>query len=194
MMPRRQKGKIIIISGPSGSGKTTLYQKLLDSPRLKSKLAKSISVTTRPCRPGEKHGHDYFFVSRRMFAYKKRANHFLESQRVFDNHYGTPQKNVKEILSGGKSVLLCIDVKGARVVRKKFPQAASFFIKAPSLNVLKKRLTCRGSENKKTVKLRLDTAKEELKDAQYYDKVFVNRDLAKCFRDLEAAVAREIGQ
>src|SRR5881392_3567491 len=106
------KGKIIIISGPSGSGKTTLHKMLLESTKLKEKLVKSISVTTRPMRGGEKEGRDYIFVSVLKFQYKIKAGHFLEWQKVFDNYYGTPKKNVRDLLKAGKNVLLCIDVKG----------------------------------------------------------------------------------
>lgn len=187
-----RKGKIIILSGPSGSGKTTLYQKLMASPRLKSKLAKSISVTTRPKRKGEKHGRDYLFVNLRMFKYKSRAGHFLESEMVFDNYYGTPRKNVRDLLRKGKNVLLCIDVKGASTVRRKFPKAITVFIKAPSMATLEKRLKKRGSEQKKTVMLRLKTAKKELKEAKKYKYVIINDSLRKAYAQLESVIQSEI--
>ena len=95
------RGGIFIISGPSGSGKTTLYKRLLASSRFKRRLAKTVSVTTRAMRPGEKNGRDYFFVSPKMFFYKMRAGHFLESMRVFDNYYGTPLKQVRDLLWAG---------------------------------------------------------------------------------------------
>ena len=101
-----KKGKIIIISGPSGSGKTTLYKKLLANRKLKKEIVKAVSVTTRAKRPGENHRRDYFFVSSKMFQYKKRNGHFLETENVFDNYYGTPKKNVQDILKTGKNMLL----------------------------------------------------------------------------------------
>ena len=128
-----RKGKIIIISGPSGSGKTTLHKKLLLSRRLKRKLVKSVSVTTRPKRPLEKHGRDYLFISKKDFFKKRRAGYFLESKKVFDRYYGTPRKAVDKILKKGKNVLLCIDVKGAKTVFIKRPKAVKIFIKAPSI-------------------------------------------------------------
>src|SRR5262245_35879609 len=94
----KKKGKIFILSGPSGSGKTTLYRRLLDSPSLKGQIIKTISITTRAPREGEIHGKDYFFMSRRLFEYKKRSGHFLESMKVFDNYYGTPKKTVQVAL------------------------------------------------------------------------------------------------
>ena len=186
------KGKIIIISGPSGSGKTTLHKKLMASPKFKSKLAKSVSVTTRPKRKGERSGRDYFFVSPERFLYKKRSNHFLESEKVFGNHYGTPRAHVEKLLRQGKHVLMCIDVKGARVVREKFPKAVTIFIKAPSLSVLASRLRERQSEGKSVVRLRLETARKELKEAKKYKHVVVNDRLEAAYRKLELIIKGEI--
>src|SRR5262245_2730210 len=124
----KKKGKIFILSGPSGSGKTTLYKRLLESPALNKRIIKTISMTTRAPRPGEKDGRDYFFVSKKLFQHKQKTGQFLESMKVFDNYYGTPKKAVSAALEAGKNVLLCIDVQGARVVRRKFPQAISIFV------------------------------------------------------------------
>jgi len=187
------KGKIIIISGPSGSGKTTLYKKLLASKKFKGRLAKSVSITTRPKRKGEKHGRDYLFVSLKMFAHKKRSGHFLESEQVFGNRYGTPNKNVRDLLRAGKNVILCIDVKGAKSVRQKFPSAVTVFIKTTSLAVLAARLKSRGSEQKNVVVQRLKTAKKELREAKKYKYVIINENLRAAFRKLEAIITSEIG-
>jgi guanylate kinase len=189
-----KKGKIIILSGPSGSGKTTLYKKLLTSRKARNKLVKTVSVTTRPRRPGEKHGRDYFFVAPEMFLRKQRAGHFLESEKVFGNYYGTPQKGIERLLRTGKNVLLCIDVKGAKTVRKKFPESITVFVKAPSLKTLKDRLRARGSENDKILQTRLKTAGKELKEAKTYDHVVVNDDLRKAYTRLEEIVFQEINK
>jgi len=186
------KGKIIIISGPSGSGKTTLYKKLMASRTLKGKLAKSISMTTRLKRKGERHGRDYLFVSRKMFLYKKRCGHFLESERVFDNYYGTPNKGVRKLLDDGKNVLLCIDVKGAKTVRKKFPKALTIFIKTPTFTELENRLKSRGSDHKNVIKLRLKTARKELKELKNYNYVIVNDNLRTAYNNLERIVCSQI--
>ena len=187
-----KRGRILIISGPSGSGKTTLQQRLLESRKLKKKLVKSISATTRPSRQGEEHGRDYLFLSKKNFLYKKRAGHFLESQKVFRYHYGTPEKNVRDLLKRGKNVLLCIDVKGAKVVEKKYPDVLKIFIKAPSLQILKKRLSSRGTENKKDLSSRLKIAREELRASKSYDFVVVNDNLQKAFIILEQIVCKHI--
>ncbi len=190
----RKKGKVFIISGPSGSGKTTLYKRLLKDKGLKGQIVKSISVTTRPKREGERHGRDYFFVSPKMFVYKKRAGHFLENMKVFDNYYGTPLKAVKDILKSGKNVLLCIDVKGAKVVARKIPQSIKIFVKPPSLAELKKRLIQRGSEDAKTVSLRLKTAKDEMKEAGFYEYNVINDRIERAYRALVKIIKNEINQ
>ena len=183
--PRKKRGSIFIISGPSGSGKTTLYKKLLGST---DKLVKSVSMTTRPIRRGEKHGRDYIFVSPKMFLYKKRGGHLLESEKVFGHHYGTPKGAVRELLKSGKNILLCIDVKGARNIKRQFPYATTIFIKTPSLAELKKRLGKRGSENKTTIMKRLERARLELDQAKRYDYVIVNDNVEHAFGELKRVV------
>lgn len=183
---------MIILSGPSGAGKTTLYKQLLEDPKFKGRLVKSVSVTTRPKRRGERHGKDYFFVSTKMFFYKSRRGHFLESEKVFDNYYGTPKKSVEDVLRMGKNVLLCIDVKGAKTIYRKFPKVVTIFIKTPSMAVLEKRLQVRGSEQGDAVRIRLKTAREELKEVKCYDYVIVNDDLRRAYGQLEKIIELEI--
>lgn len=185
-------GKIIIISGPSGSGKTTLHKNLLASKKLTGKLIKSISATTRPRRFGEKNGRDYFFITRKQFLDKIRKGLFLEWQKVFDHYYGTPRNYVHRVLKKGNNVLLCIDVKGAAVVRRACPEAVTIFIKAPALSILKKRLMARGSENKEQINLRIKTARQELLEAKKYKYVIVNDDLKRSLKELESVVCAEI--
>ena len=187
------KGKIFILSGPSGSGKTTLYKKLLANRAICGKLAKTVSVTTRPRRPGEHNGRDYFFVSPGVFLRKKRAGQFLESEKIFGNYYGTPQKQVRHFLRAGKHVLLCIDVRGAGTVCRKFPQAVRIFVKAPSLQMLKARLQKRGSEGDAAVVTRLQTARRELKEAKHYQYIVVNDHLQTAYKELEKILCNELG-
>lgn len=182
------KGKIVILSGPSGSGKTTLHNKLLVSKRLKGRLVKSISVTTRPPRRGERDGRDYFFITQKQFLKQKRKGYFLEWQKVFGYYYGTPQENVRELLESGQNVLLCIDVKGAKVIRRKYPLAAKIFINAPAISVLKKRLEARGAEAGVELEKRLATAQKEALEAAHYDYVIINDDLSRAFEKLESIV------
>ncbi|MDO8579918.1 MAG: guanylate kinase [Candidatus Omnitrophota bacterium] len=185
-----RRGKIIILSGPSGSGKTTLYQKILASKKLSGRLIRCVSITTRSRRAGEKHGRDYFFISPKAFLFKKRSGHFLESQKVFGNYYGTPQKGVKDLLKEGKNVLLTIDVKGANVVRRKLPHAITIFVKVPSLAILKERLKQRGTETNQSLSLRMKVASEEMKQAREYDYVIVNDNFSSCYQQLAKLILR----
>ncbi|MBF0485926.1 MAG: guanylate kinase [Candidatus Omnitrophica bacterium] len=185
-----KKGRIIILSGPSGAGKTTLHDLLLKSPEFRGRIVRSVSATTRKPRGTEKQGREYFFFSKKMFEHKIRTHQFLEWARVFDNYYGTPIKNVREILSRGRHVLLCIDVQGARLVRKKVPEAFLVFVKTPSLDELRRRLEKRGTDSKESISLRLKTARLELKDVSRYDCVIVNDELNRAFGELKQVLAK----
>ncbi len=187
-----KKGKIIILSGPSGSGKTTIHEKILLSEKLKGKVVRSVSMTTRKKRQGEKNRRDYFFISTKMFLYKARAGHFLEWAKVFDHYYGTPLKHVRDFLKSGKSVLLCIDVQGARQVMKRCPDAVSIFIRPPSMEELKKRLISRGTEEEKALAIRLNMADKEMKEAKRYTCIVTNNVLAVACREVEQFILQEI--
>ncbi|MBP9853883.1 MAG: guanylate kinase [Candidatus Omnitrophica bacterium] len=186
----KSNGKIIILSGPSGSGKTTLYKDLLNKNK---SLVKSISVTTRPKRPGEVHKKDYIFVSRKMFMYKIKAGHFLEYEKFFGNYYGTLSKTVRDLRSSGKNVLLCIDVKGAKNVVKKYPAAIKIFIMTLTIEDLKKRLIMRGSEDLKTIEKRLKRVKNELKEVDNYNYVIVNDNLVQAQNKLNSIINAHTG-
>ena len=187
-----KRGRIIILSGPSGSGKTTLHQKLLKDPAFKRKFVKSLSATTRSPRPGEKDGQDYFFISKKQFLSKQKKGEFLESMKVFDNYYGTPKDKVEQNLDNGKNVLLCIDVQGAAVVGRRCKDALKIFIKTPSLKDLKARLEQRATEDADKLKLRLKTAKEELKEVGEYDYVVTNDVLNRAYRELAQILSTDV--
>jgi guanylate kinase len=129
-----------------------------------------------------------------MFAHKVRAGHFVEHESVFHNHYGTPKKSIRDLQQTGKNVLLCIDVKGAKSVCRKFPKAVTIFIKTHSLDDLKKRLQQRGSENGKIIEERLDRARLELARAKNYQYVIINDNLNKAFIKLKNIIAEEASQ
>ena len=189
----QKPGRLIILSGPSGAGKTTLHDLLFRSPRFKGRVIRSVSATTRKPRGGERHGRDYFFLSQRMFEHKIRAGQLLEWAKVFDNYYGTPLKNVRDKLRAGKTVLLCIDVQGARQVKKKAPDALLIFVKTSSLDELRRRLMSRGTDTGAAVALRLKTAAKELKEAKRYGHVIVNDDLGRARRELEDVLGSALG-
>ncbi|MGB9792414.1 MAG: guanylate kinase [Thermacetogeniaceae bacterium] len=182
------KPLLIVVSGPSGSGKGTLCgllrQRLPD-------LAYSVSVTTRPPRPGEKDGVDYFFVSTEEFLDKIKAGEFLEWAKVYDNYYGTPVSYVKNCLKDGKDVLLEIDIQGARQVKKLFPDAVLIFISPPSFEELGARITKRGTDSEDEIKKRLSSAKEELQAASEYDYVVVNDHQERAVEEILEIIKRE---
>lgn len=187
------KGRIVIISGPSGSGKTTLCAKVLSSPRFREKLVKSISATTRPIRSNEVNGRDYLFMGKEEFEAHIKALGFLEYENVFGNYYGTPRRNVEDLLAKGQNVLLAIDVKGAKTVEKLCPDALKIFVNAPSMEALKERLSERGSESTKDLAVRLKTAEEEVAQARYYQYIVINDKLESAYQELEDILGRELG-
>ncbi len=182
-----------MMSGPSGSGKTTLHHKLLLDKKIKKYLVKMVSATTRKKRVGEKHGKHYLFLDKKDFLQRIQKKYFLEWQKVFVDYYGTPKSQAEKILRSGKNVLLCIDVKGAKVVFKHFKDAIGIFIKAPSLAILKKRLAKRGTETKKAMDLRLLVARREMKEARRYAHVVINDDVQRAVKEIKRIVYKELG-
>lgn len=187
-----RRGKIFVLSGPSGSGKTTLHNALLCDKKTRKSLVKTISATTRLPRAGEKNKVHYLFFSKKLFQSRIKLGYFLEWQKVFNDYYGTPKAQVKRVLKSGRSVLLCIDVKGAKVVFDLFPDAVGIFVKAPSLDVLQKRLQGRGTEDKKVVAHRLAVARKELKEVKRYRYVIVNSQIKTAVKELKRIVEQEL--
>lgn len=187
-----RRGKIFVLSGPSGSGKTTLHNALLCDKKTRKSLVKTISATTRLPRAGEKNKVHYLFFSKKLFQSRIKLGYFLEWQKVFNDYYGTPKAQVKRVLKSGRSVLLCIDVKGAKVVFDLFPDAVGIFVKAPSLDVLQKRLQGRGTEDKKVVAHRLAVARKELKEVKRYRYVIVNDQVKTAVKELKRIVEQEL--
>lgn len=182
--------KLFVISAPSGCGKTTLAGKLLAEGM---GLVPSVSVTTRPPRPGEKKGVDYIFVSRDKFLEMIKNGEFLECEENFGHLYGTPKRYVKELLAKKRNVLLSIDVKGAMKVKKAYPKkSVLIFLLPPSIAALKRRLECRRSECSDAMSLRLETAKKELEYKDRYDYRIVNDKLESAYRKLKNTVAMEL--
>ena len=162
----------IVLAGPSGAGKTTLARALAaDSER----FAFSVSVTTRPPRPGERDGTDYEFVSHKGFERMIRAGELAEWAPVHDHLYGTPRRNL--VGCDGRRVLLDIDVQGAVQVRASVPSAVCVFVLPPSARVLLRRLSARGTERREQIARRLRVARTELAQVPEFDHVVVNDDL-----------------
>ena len=166
MLKEKKRGVLIVISSPSGAGKTTIAKKLVSK---KLNIELSVSLTTRKPRSNEINKVDYHFVSKKFFQTKIKQKHFLEHAKVFDNFYGTSQKEITNQLSKGKNILLDIDWQGARQVRKKMPtDTVSIFILPPSLKVLKQRLMKRES-SLAFVNNRMSKAKKEIAHWNEYD-------------------------
>lgn len=187
IVAKKNKPLLWVVSGPSGSGKTTLCMKLLR--KKNTGIVRSVSFTTRPIKKGEKNRRDYVFISKNEFLKKIKSGELLEWQRVFGNLYGTSKKLVEGAFRKNKDVLLCIDVKGALEIKKRFSQRSIFiFVVAPSEKVLIQRTKMRAREDKKEMQERLKAAKRELACAREYDYVIVNDDLSRAVKNLEAII------
>jgi len=182
------EGMLIVLSGPSGAGKGTLCSQLL---KRRPELVLSVSVTTRPPRPGEIDGVSYYFTDEARFKKMIDAGEFLEWAKVYNNYYGTPKKFVEEQLKQGKDVILEIDIQGARQVKKNCPNAVFIFILPPDIEELKKRIIKRGSENKESFDLRVKSAEEELKAMYDYDYAVVNDVVEEAVKKLESIILAE---
>ena len=176
-----------IVSGPSGSGKTTLCEALLKDEFYRKKLLRSVSSTTRGRRQGELEGKDYHFVSEKQFSSLIKKEAFLEYEEIFGAYYGTLKKVLLDARRQGKDVLLCIDVKGARKIKKALhKRVVSIFILAPKLDTLVERLHKRSTENKKDIEKRVGRVKMELSYAAGYDYVIVNDRFEDALEKLKA--------
>ncbi len=179
------QGVLFVVSAPSGAGKTSLVKEL----RAKVEgFTVSVSHTTRPQRPGERHGVDYFFVGREEFEAMANAGAFLEYACVFDNYYGTARTSVETALSSGKDVLLEIDWQGARQVKKKMPDCQSLFILPPSREALLHRLRGRGQDDDETIARRMREAISEMSHYAEYDYLIVNDDFDEALAQMRSIV------
>ena len=174
---------MIVISGPSGAGKTTLLARLLERlPQLKP----SVSATTRPPRPAERDGVDYHFLSYQEFARRKAAGEFLECFEVFGRGYwyGTLRSEVSPSLEAGKSVVLEIDVQGAKAVVRSFPDAITIFVQPGSADELERRLRGRRTDSEEAIARRLEVARRELDCADQYQHQVINDDVDRAVGEI----------
>ncbi|HKR88915.1 MAG TPA: guanylate kinase [Phenylobacterium sp.] len=180
--PRKRRGLLLIVSSPSGAGKTSLSRRLVAD---HADLMLSISATTRPPRPGEEHGREYFFVSPDQFEEMAGDDQFLEWANVHGNRYGTPRQPVTEALDAGKDVLFDIDWQGAEQVAGKLPEdCVRVFILPPSMHELSRRLHARAQDSQKVIEGRLERAYGEIAQWRAYDYVIVNVDYDHAYADL----------
>jgi guanylate kinase len=182
-----QNGKLIIFSAPSGAGKTTIVQHLLTKiPDLEF----SISATTRKPRGDEKDGEDYYFISKEEFLHKIAKKHFVEFEEVYSGtFYGTLREEIERIWQKGKAVIFDIDVEGGLHLKRKYGEAAlAIFVQPPSLEVLKERLTGRGTDSPEKLQERFAKAEKELNYAPQFDIILKNHDLQTACGEAEQLV------
>lgn len=178
----------MVLSGPSGVGKNTVLNALIaKNPRVRY----SISATTRPPRPGEVHGQNYFFLTGEEFGRRVDAGEFLEWAVFCGHRYGTPRPNVEKWLSAGHHVVLDIDVQGARRVKEAMPQAVLVFLLPPSWEVLEARIRARGTDAEEVIARRLTAAREEIAALPAYQYMVWNREVEAAVKELEAILMAE---
>ena len=182
--------RLFVISGPSGAGKGTLVKGLMS---VREDLWLSVSATTRQPRPGEIDGETYFFLSREEFDRRIEEGDFLEWADVHGNRYGTLRSAVEERLEAGLSVILEIDVQGALIVQKSYPEAVLIFVKPPSFEELRRRLIGRGTESEEQVELRMANAKMEMELEGCYNYSVTNDEVDIAVSELNSIIDFEIG-
>ena len=193
---KKKNGLVFVISGPSGSGKSTLLKKLFFPSDLKGLIHKPVSFTTRPKRLGEIDGRDYFFISEAAFKRKLKEKKILEWIKYLGYYYGTPYEIIEKQIRKGRHLVLCLDLKGARRIKKLYsPNVVSCFILPPSLRALDRRIRNRCHKTcLKEIKARLKLAKQEVAFAGSYDYRLVNNKLKGTLEKLKSIVIREISR
>lgn len=182
-------GRLIIISSPSGGGKGTLIGA---ARTMLPELGFSVSHTTRPQRSGEEDGREYFFISKEDFERRIEAGEFLEYAKVHENLYGTSLAESKKVATSGKDLIVEVDVQGALQIMERLPaECVSIFILPPSYEMLKARLTSRGTESREQLDVRLRNAFNEVMEYSKFDYVVVNDGIAQASRQITAIITAE---
>jgi guanylate kinase len=185
-------GKVVVVSGPSGVGKSTICKEAVN--RL-SNARLSVSVTTRPKGESEVDGQDYWFISEEQFQQRVKRGLLLEYAEVFGHLYGTPKDKVEEALQAGETIILEIDVQGAKQVKVIYPDAVMIFILPPSQKALAERMNLRGREDTEATEERLDGASTEIAAAwQYYEHMVINDDLEQAVEEMVQIIKQSIGE
>ena len=184
-----RRGLMFVLSSPSGAGKTTLARELMGKV---AGLEMSVSVTTRPMRPGEVDGKDYYFIDKPRFDHMAKNNELLEHAPVFDHFYGTPRAPVEAALSAGRDVLFDIDWQGTQQLREKARQdVVSVFILPPSAADLEKRLHTRAQDSDAVIRGRMDRASHEMSHWAEYDYIVINRSIDEAFDEVYSILKAE---
>jgi len=185
----RRRGLMLVLSSPSGAGKTTISRRLLERD---ANIAMSISVTTRPKRPGEVQGRDYHFIDPGRFEEMRSRGELLESAKVFDHYYGTPKAAVQKALEAGRDVLFDIDWQGTQQLAEKArDDLVSVFVLPPSTGELERRLRARAQDSDDVVAGRMARAADEMSHWREYDYIIVNRDIEESVQAVQAVLTAE---
>lgn len=181
-------GLLFVVSAPSGAGKHTILSNVR---RNDPSIEYSVSVTTRKPRENEAEGIDYFFVERAEFERMIAAGELIEWAEVHGNLYGTPRRQLTELLATGKDFILELDVQGKRNIDASGMDAISIFIMPPDMQELERRLRARGTEISEAITVRLQNAEEEVSAQSEYDYVIINYDVEQAVREFETIVQEE---
>ena len=185
-----RRGLLLILSSPSGAGKSTLSRMLMAwDPSLRF----SVSATTRPPRPGEVEGREYFFLSKDQYAADDAAGEMLEHAEVFGNFYGSPDAPVRAALAAGRDMIFDIDWQGGQQIKNSSlgGDVVSVFVLPPSIAELERRLRGRAQDSDAVIAARMAKSESEISHWAEYDYVLVNSELERCFNDLKAILQVE---
>jgi guanylate kinase len=184
----QREGVLFVISAPSGAGKTSLCKEIID---IFPELRHSVSYTTRPPRPGEEHGRDYFFVGQEEFRRMAAAGEFAEWAEVHGNLYGTSLATLKESRSTGIDLILDIDCQGAQQLKGRFDGGVYIFILPPSIAELRRRLDNRSSDTEEVIERRIRNAAAEIRESRWYDYIIINDQFAFAVEQLKSVLVAE---
>ena len=187
-MENKKRGLLIIMSGPSGVGKGTVTKEVMKDKSLN--LFYSVSMTTRPQRPGEENGREYYFVSKEEFQRNIDNNNLLEWAEFVGNRYGTPKDKVEEMRDKGFNVYLEIEVNGTTQVLKQYSgnDVVSIFLIPPSLEELEKRIRGRSTESEEVIKARLEKARRELGLKFNYEYIVLNDEIERAAEEIKSII------
>src|ERR1041385_5851548 len=182
------RGMLVVVSSPSGGGKGTLIDRVLQTV---PGVSYSISFTTRPPRPGEQNGREYFFVSESVFREMIARGEFLEWADVYGHLYGTSHKQVEQYRNAGRDIILEIDVQGAESIRRLVPDAVTIFILPPSFELLRNRLVARATDSAADLERRLNGAPTEVQQYRHFQYVILNDDINRASAQLASVIYAE---
>ncbi len=184
----KRKSIIFVLASPSAAGKTTLCYAAKERDK---NIWYSVSVTTRPKRPNERNGREYYFVTDREFNQLLKSGELLEHTRIYDAQYGTPKAPIQKKLQQGKDVIMDLDIKGVKALKRFWPHTVSIYILPPSMEELWMRLKNRGKINSEQLHKRFASAQKEIKVIPQFDYLIVNKNLKQAIDDLLAIIRAE---